>query len=62
MPRQHHPKDITINDPKLKVVRPVCCGMDIHKDIIVATIASTNMGTGISSGNIYDTEPRTFAS
>lgn len=49
MPRQHHPKDITINDPKLKVVRPVCCGMDIHKDIIVATIGTTNMETGITS-------------
>lgn len=26
----------------VKVIRPVCCGMDVHKDIIVATIATTN--------------------
>lgn len=26
----------------MKVVRPICCGMDVHKDIIVATIVSTN--------------------
>ena len=26
----------------MKVVRPICCGMDVHKDIIVATIATTN--------------------
>ena len=26
----------------MKVVRPICCGMDVHKNIIVATIAKTN--------------------
>ena len=26
----------------MKVIRPICCGMDVHKDIIVATIAITN--------------------
>lgn len=26
----------------MKVIRPVCSGMDVHKDIIVATIVSTN--------------------
>lgn len=26
----------------MKVVRKICCGADIHKDIIVATIATTN--------------------
>ena len=26
----------------MKVVRKICCGMDVHKDIIVATIASTD--------------------
>ena len=26
----------------VKVIRPICCGMDVHKDIIVATIATTN--------------------
>ena len=26
----------------MKIVRPICCGMDVHKDLIVATIATTN--------------------
>lgn len=26
----------------MKVIRPICCGMDVHKDIIIATIAITN--------------------
>lgn len=26
----------------MKIVRKNCCGMDVHKDIIVATIASTD--------------------
>ena len=26
----------------MNVIRPICCGADIHKDIIVATIAKTN--------------------
>ena len=26
----------------LKIVHPVCCGIDVHKKFIVATIASTN--------------------
>lgn len=26
----------------MQVIRPICCGMDVHKDIIVATIAITN--------------------
>ena len=26
----------------MRIVRPVCCGADIHKDLIVATIAATN--------------------
>ena len=26
----------------MQVVRPICCGADIHKDLIVATIATTN--------------------
>ena len=26
----------------MKVIRPICCGMDVHKNIIVATIAKTN--------------------
>ena len=26
----------------MKVVRPICCGMDVHKNIIVATIVKTN--------------------
>ena len=30
----------------MKIIHPVCCGVDVHKDIIVATIAITK--------NIYD--------
>lgn len=26
----------------MKIVYPICCGIDVHKDILVATIASTN--------------------
>ena len=26
----------------LKIVYPICCGMDVHKSFIVACIASTN--------------------
>ena len=26
----------------MKVIRPICCGMDVHKNIIVATIVKTN--------------------
>ena len=26
----------------LKIVYPICCGMDVHKTFVVATIASTN--------------------
>lgn len=26
----------------MKIVRPICCGLDIHKNLIVATIASTD--------------------
>lgn len=26
----------------MKIVHPICCGMDIHKNIIVATIATTD--------------------
>lgn len=26
----------------MQVIRPICCGMDVHKDIIVATLAITN--------------------
>ena len=26
----------------MRIVRPICCGADIHKDLIVATIATTN--------------------
>jgi len=27
---------------KLKIVYPICCGMDVHRDYVVACIASTN--------------------
>ena len=26
----------------LKIVYPICCGMDVHKSFVVASIASTN--------------------
>ena len=26
----------------MRIVRPICCGADVHKDLIVATIATTN--------------------
>ena len=32
----------------LKIVHPVCCGIDVHKKFVVATIASTN-DCGITS-------------
>ena len=27
---------------KLKIVHPICCGMDVHRDFLIACIASTN--------------------
>lgn len=32
----------------MKIVRPICCGMDVHKNIIVATIGITNNKTRIT--------------
>lgn len=32
----------------MKIVRPICCGMDIHKDLIVATIGITDTKTRIT--------------
>ena len=32
----------------LKIVYPICCGMDVHKDFLVACIASTNQ-QGVTS-------------
>jgi transposase len=32
----------------MKVVYPICCGLDVHKNVIVATIASTD-GSGITA-------------
>lgn len=32
----------------MKIVRPICCGMDVHKDIIVATIGITDKKTRIT--------------
>ncbi len=43
---------------KMKVVRKVCCGLDVHKTLVVATVATTN-AEGITSyeqrsfGTIY---------
>ncbi|MDS1028947.1 IS110 family transposase [Bacillota bacterium LX-D] len=28
---------------KLKIVYPICCGMDVHRDFVIACIASTNI-------------------
>lgn len=38
----------------MKVVYPICCGLDVHKNVIVATIASTN------DSGITDYEQRSF--
>ena len=27
---------------KLKIVYPICCGMDVHRDFVIACIATTN--------------------
>lgn len=40
----------------LRIAYSVCCGMDIHKDIIVATIANAD-----SSGNVTYSPPKTFS-
>lgn len=32
----------------MKIVRPICCGLDVHKNIIVATIGRTDMDTRIT--------------
>ena len=32
----------------MKVVYPICCGLDVHKNVIVATIASTD-ASGITA-------------
>ena len=32
----------------LKIVYPICCGMDVHKSFVVACIASTN-GHGVTT-------------
>ena len=39
----------------MKIVHPICCGMDIHKNIIVATIATTD------SNGITTYEQSTFS-
>ena len=39
----------------MKIVYPICCGMDIHKNIIVATIAATG------SNGITTYEQSTFS-
>ena len=38
----------------MKVVYPICCGLDVHKNVIVATIASTD------DSGITDYEQRSF--
>lgn len=32
----------------MKIVRPICCGMDVHKNTIVATIGISHKNTGIT--------------
>jgi len=39
----------------MKIVRPICCGMDIHKNLIIATIATTD------SSNITTYKQREFS-
>lgn len=33
----------------MKIVRPICCGLDVHKNIIVATIGITDANTRITT-------------
>jgi len=33
---------------KLKIVHPICCGMDVHRDFVIACVASTN-AQGVTS-------------
>lgn len=33
----------------MKIVRPICCGMDVHKNVIVATIGITDLNTRITN-------------
>lgn len=33
---------------KLKIVYPICCGMDVHRDFVIACVASTN-AQGVTS-------------
>lgn len=35
----------------MKVVHQICCGLDVHKDIVVATIASTDTANIITTDN-----------
>lgn len=28
---------------RLKIVYPICCGMDVHRDFVIACIATTNV-------------------
>ena len=41
---------------RLKIVYPVCCGMDVHRDFLIACIAATN-AQGVteyhSKGKLY---------
>lgn len=32
----------------MKILRPICCGLDVHKNVIVATIGITDMNTRIT--------------
>lgn len=32
----------------MKIVRPICCGMDVHKNLIVATIGITDSTTRVT--------------
>ncbi|WP_242847879.1 hypothetical protein [Lachnoclostridium phytofermentans] len=34
----------------MRLIYPICCGLDVHKNVIVATIVTTN-GSGISEYN-----------
>ncbi len=39
----------------LKIVHPICCGIDVHKNFVVATIAATN------KQNITDYKTKRFS-
>src|SRR5690348_1541299 len=38
------PKGLTQNDEPIRVVHPLCCGLDVHKDAVQACLLVTTAG------------------